>query len=560
MTLFAGLWPLKRKQVMKDIQAGLSLASVNIPQVLGYTSIAGTPVITGLYTVLLPLLGFAIFGASRHLVVAADSATAAIFANGLSHLAAPGSAHYMTMVGMVALLTAAILLIARLLKLGFISDFLSRTVLTGFLAGVGIQVSVAMLGNLLGLVITERRTLNQLWQTLTLLPDVHVPTALLGGAVLLAILLGRRFLPRLPVAMLCVAGSITYGVSHGFGNSGIRVIGAVPGGLPGLGLPLLPWHTVVGLIPLALSCAVIILAQSAAAARVYALRYHEEEDGNANILGLAAANAAAACSGTFVVNGSPTQTAMAEQAGARSQLAQLVFAGVVAVVLLFFTPWLAYLPHCVLAAIVFAIALHMIDLGALAAIRAESRGEFRLATITALTVAAVGVEQGLLLAILLSLLRHVRHSYQPHTAILQADADGHLQATAPEPGQVTAPGILVYQFGADLFYANDHHFCDEIRQLLAAPATKVNWLIVDAAAISNIDFSAARSLASLCAELQEQNVQLLFARSPDSLSADLARHRLEDIANFHTFKTLHDAIRSIPGHSGGKHSLAPPLN
>ena len=184
---------------MRDVLAGATLASMNIPQVLGYTRIAGTPVITGLYTVLLPLVAFAAFGSSRHLVVAADSATAAIFSSSLSQMAAPGSEKYMALVGMVALLTAGLLLLAWILKLGFLADFLSRTVLVGFLTGVGIQVGMAMLGDMLGIAVQSHRTLVQAWEIWQGLPRLSIPTLCLSALVAGSILLGDHVAPRLPV-------------------------------------------------------------------------------------------------------------------------------------------------------------------------------------------------------------------------------------------------------------------------------------------------------------------------------------------------------------------------
>ncbi|WP_288843177.1 SulP family inorganic anion transporter [uncultured Deefgea sp.] len=545
--LARGVLPNSRQGVINDAKAGIALASVNIPQVLGYTSIAGTPIVTGLYTVLLPLLGFALFGASRHLVVAADSATAAIFANGLSGMAIPASAQYMNLVAVVALLTAGILLIARWLKLGFVADFLSRTILTGFLAGVGLQVSIAMLAPLLGLDHQAHRTWTQLDYAITHFTNINWATLALGILVISAILIGKRFCPRAPIAMMAVLTSILAGKYLAISNWGIALIGPVPGGLPQLSWPDITWRDTLTLIPLALSCAVIIIAQSAATARIYALQFQETEDENANILGLAAANAAAAVSGAFVVNGSPTQTAMAVQAGARSQVAQLVFAGIVAIALVFLTDWLAYLPHTVLAAIVFSIAIGMIDVSALKAIYQESPGEFKLAIITAMTVALVGVEQGLLFAALLSLLHHVSHSYNPHCAILQVNLEGNLMTQAIKPGATTLPGLIIYHFGADLFYANEHRFCADIHALIDQAATPVDCLIIDASAMTHIDYSAAQSLRQLDDQLQQQGIALLFARCDAALIDDLNRHRIsEKIGADHIFTTLHAALKYWP--------------
>jgi MFS superfamily sulfate permease-like transporter len=210
-------------------RAGVTLASMNIPQVLGYTRIAGTPVVTGLYTMLLPLVAFAVFGSSRHLVVAADSATAAILAGSLSHMATPASDKYMALVGMVALLTAALLLLARLFKLGFLADFLSRTVLVGFLTGVGFQVGIAMLNDMLGVTVHSQRSLARLWEILQSLPQSHIPTPALSALVLGGILLGNRVAPRWPFSRFAVVGSIAASAAFGFADRDIAVIGPVSG-------------------------------------------------------------------------------------------------------------------------------------------------------------------------------------------------------------------------------------------------------------------------------------------------------------------------------------------
>jgi len=548
LTLFGGLRPLTRGGAVRDALAGVTLASMNIPQVLGYTRIAATPVVTGLYTVLLPLVAFAIFGSSRHLVVAADSATAAIFASSLSEMAPPASGRYMMLVGMVALLTACLLLLARLFKLGFLADFLSRTVLVGFLTGVGLQVGIAMLGDMLGISVHSPRTVGQLWQVVHRLGQVHIPTLGISAAVVSSILVFRHYLPRLPVPLFAVIGGIAASFAWEFAGRGIAVVGPVPGGLPSFGLPGVSWSDLMKVLPVAGSCFVMIIAQSAAASRVFAARYRERVDEDADILGLSAANAAAAMTGAFVVNGSPTQTAMAELAGARTQVAQVVFAGVVLLVLLFLTAPLQYLPRCVLAGIVFTIAVGLIDVRGLRAMRRESPGEFTLAAVTAAVVAVIGVEQGILLAMALSLLRHVRHSYRPHTMVLLPDASGRWMPAPAAPGCETEPGLIVYRFGADLFYANENRFADEVRALVERAPAPVRWFVVDAGAITDLDYAAARSVLELLEELKRRGVGLVFARVNRYLRSDMDRHGITAaIGETRIFATLHEALAAVRG-------------
>jgi SulP family sulfate permease len=544
--LFLAIRPVTLAGAMRDALAGFALAAMNVPQALGYTKIAGMPVVTGLYTLLLPLVAFAALGSSRYLVVAADSATAAILAGGLSPMAAVASERYVELAGLVALLTASCLLLARLFKLGFLADFLSQTVLVGFLTGVGFQVAIAVLGEILGVPVDARRTVEQLAQVVRNLAQVHVATLGISAAVVAVVLICRALTPRLPGPLFAVVGAVAASAAFDFAAHGITIIGPVAGGLPRIRLPDVSWGEALTLLPVAASCFLMIVAQSAATARAYASRHREVLDENADIVGLSAANGVAALSGTFVVNGSPTQTAMVESSGGKSQIAHLATAAVVALVLLFLTGPLQYLPRCVLGAIVFTIAIGLIDLRGLRDILRESPGEFHLALGTAAVVVLVGVEQGILLAMVLSLVRHVRHSYRPHTAVLVEDGAGQWQPTPAVPGALSGPGLVVFQFGADLFYANAGRFANDVRGLVEQACTPVTWLVVDAGAITSVDYSAARVLRDLQEDLGRDGVVLLLVHAPSSLQADLKRHRVTEVIGAdHIFDSLHEALSAI---------------
>jgi MFS superfamily sulfate permease-like transporter len=538
--------PFNRAGTIRDALAGLELAAMNIPQVLGYTKIAGTPLVTGFYTLLLPLLAFAAFGSSRYLVVAADSATAAILAGGISGMAAPASTRYMALAGMVALLTAGFLLLARILKLGFLADFLSRTVLVGFLTGVGFQVGIAVLGDMLGVEVHSRNTAVQLAQVLRGLPQAPLRTIALSAIVVGGIYSLQRFTPRVPGPLVAVAGAVAASATWNFAGHGIATIGPLAGGLPHLGLPDVNWRDIEPLLSIAASCVVVIVAQSAATARVYAVRHQQRLNENADLVGLSAANLAAALSGTFVVNGSPTQTAMVESSGGRSQMAQVATAAVVAVVLLFLTRPLQYLPRCVLGAIVFLIAIKLIDVRGLWSISRESPGESVLAVTTAAVVVLAGVEEGILLAMVLSLLRVVRHSYQPHTAVLVEGETGIWQLIPAVPGAITMPGLVIYRFGAALFYANASRFSDEILGLVGPARSPVRWLVVDAGAITSVDYTAAFVVRELQQDLSRRGTVLVFAHVQSDLRPNLDRHHLtEAIGPTRIFDTLHEVLAAF---------------
>jgi sulfate permease, SulP family len=410
-----------------------------------------------------------------------------------------------------------------------------------------VQVGVAMLGDMLGVTVTSQRTLIQLGQVAQGLPSLNPLIAGFSLVVVASILLGRRFVPKLPVSLVVVVGAVAASAWLGLASHGFPVIGPVPGGLPPLELPQVTFREAAAVLPVAASCFVMIIAQSAATSRAFANRHQERVDENADILGLAAANAAAAVTGAFVVNGSPTQTAMADGAGARSQIAQLTFAGVVLVVLLFLTEPLQYLPRCVLASIVFTIAVGMIDVKGLRAILQESRGEFILAASTAAAVVAIGVEQGILLAIGFSLVRHVRHSYRAHSMVLVPDeARGRWRPIPTAPGLQTAAGLIVYRYGADLFFANADHFADEVRELVEKAPAPVKWFVVDAEAITDIDLSAADTVRHLIEELSGKGVSLRFGRVSAYLLSDMERHHIAAlIGEGRVSATLHEALEAI---------------
>jgi SulP family sulfate permease len=544
---------------VRDALAGVVFAAMDIPQALGYTRIAGMPIVTGLYALLLPLLAFATFGSSRYLVVAADSATAAILRSGLAGMAPAASTRYVALAGLVALITAAFLLLARLLKLGFVADFLSQTVLVGFLTGVGFQVGIAVLGQMLGIATDSRRTVIQLYEVCRSLPKVHLPTMLVTVAVLATVFALRRFAPRIPGALLAIVGATAASAIWNFTGHGITTIGPVAGGLPHFGLPDVHWSDILPLASVAGSCALMILTQSAATSRIYATRHHQRLDEDQDLIGLSAANAAAALSGTFVVNGSPTQTAMLEGTGGQSQIAQVATAAVVALVLLFFTKPLQYLPHCVLGALVFLVAIRMINLRSLRDIRKESPAEYALALTTAIFVVAVGVEQGIVLAMVMSLLRIVHHTYHPRCGVLIADGDGTWKLTPPVTGAMTVPGLVLYRFGAALYYANASRFSDEIRTIVGPSPTPVRWLIVDAEAITDIDYSAARVVEELKKYLTNAGVAFGVARLQGNSRADFDRHHLtEVIGPSWIFNRLHDALNAYEPHQSDRKS--PPSN
>jgi sulfate permease, SulP family len=510
--ILQGVLPLGKKGFGPDIVAGMTLAALGIPEVMGYTKIAGMPVVTGLYTILVPIAVFAVLGSSRHLVVGADSATAAIMAAGLAGLAVAGSSQYVALAGLLAIVTAGILLLARLFRLGFIADFLSRSVLIGFLTGVGIQVAMGQVAGMLGVSDGSGGTIRKFFTALGNIPDASGATVLTSAGVIGTIVLFKVVDKRIPGALIAVIGSIAVSWGFDLASHGVAQLGKVPGGLPDVSWPTVPFGDVPQLVATAISIFVVILAQSAATSRAYAARYQEHLDENTDMVGLGLANFSAGLTGTFVVNGSPTKTEIADSAGGRTQITCLTTAGVVLVVLLFLTKPLQYLPSCVLASIVFLIGLALVDLAGLRRVlRTGHVFEFAIALLTAVTVVGWGVEQGIILAIILSIIAHLRHSYSPRNSILGPGGNHDWQAYPVHPVPQPEPGLVVFRWGASLYFANAARFEEQVLDLAGGGDAPVDWLCIDAPAIGDVDYSGGETLLEVDKELKERNVRLVFA-------------------------------------------------
>ncbi|MFC4943764.1 SulP family inorganic anion transporter [Pseudonocardia sp. GCM10023141] len=520
--LLRGLLPLSRDRIGPDVLAGLTLAALAVPEVLGYARIAGMPVVTGLYTMLIPVVVFALLGASRHLVVGADSATAAILAAGLVGVAGAGSARYVELAGTAALLAGVLLLVARVIRLGFLANFLSRTVLVGFLTGVGIQVAVGQLPAMAGIPAAHGDTVAILVTIAGGLAQVNVATLVVAAAVLVVVLGLRLVNHRIPGALIAVAAAILLSHLLDLEAHGVAVLGAVPTGLPGVALPSFAVDDLLALAPLAASMFVVILAQSAATARAYAARYDERPDENTDLVGLGAANIAAAFSGTFVVNGSPTKTQMVDGAGGRSQVAHLTSAVVVLLVLLFLTGTLSALPLAALGAVVLVIGVDLIDIVGLRQIRAARPAEFVVAVLTTAAVVFIGVEQGVILAVVASIVDHLRHSYNPRNSVLVKSARGHWQSMPVTPGGRTAGDLVIYRFGTSLYFANASRLAADMTELVGEHPPV--WFCMDAAAIGDIDYSAEAVLATVVKILDGKGTRLVFSGVTDDVRAQLDRY------------------------------------
>ena len=562
LPVLQGVLPIVAERVPVDVAAGATLAALAIPETMGYASMAGMPPVTGLYTLLLPIILFALLGSSRHLVVGADSATAVVLFAGIAGLGVTvASSEWVALAGMTALMVGVILFAARMLGLGFLANFLSRSVLIGFMTGVGIQVAMGQLHGVLGVDDGSGTTIQKFVNTQQNIPQTIPADVAIWIFVWAVILGGERINKRIPGALIAVVVTIILGYA-GVYPSAVTLLGTVPAGLPPLGLPtdVINTDNFAALLPTALSCFIIILAQSAATSQAYAAKYEDSFDENIDLIGLAAANLGAGLSGTFVVNGSPTKTQMVDGAGGRTQLAQLVAGAIVVAVLLFLTPALQYMPNAVLAAVVLLIGLKLIDIKGMQGVLSVRRGEFIVALITAATVVAVGIEQAVILAIILSIVEHLTHAYRPYDTTLAVSPDGKLQS---ERVSVTGntilqarPGLVIYRFGAGLYYANATRFLAEASAILEEADPPVEWFVVSGAAIPDVDYSGAKTIRQVVDQVKARGAKFIICEAEPGVESRGRLYGLADAADA-VYDFLDEVIAAYDRRSADPKDAAP---
>jgi high affinity sulfate transporter 1 len=529
LPVFEGLLPLDRGRAVPDVLAGATLAALAIPEVLGYSRIAGMPVVTGLYTLIIPAVLFAVFGSSRHLVVGADSATAAITFAALTPLALAGSPQYIGLACMLALIAGVLLLVARLLRLGFLANFLSRTVLIGFLTGVGISVAAGQLAGMFGLHKEGATTLRHVYSWARDLTHTSPSAVLIAVAVIAVIVLGEHWARRVPWALIAVVGTMVLSYVFSFSEHGILTIGTIPSGLPGFDWPGVPFRDMVPLAGTAASLFIVILAQSAATSRAYASKYEDRLDDNVDLVGLGLANVGAAFTGTYVVNGSPTKTAIVDEAGGRSQLSQLTAAAIAILVLLFATGAMGYLPEAVLSAVVFLIGVKLIDVRGMRTVWRQRPVEFWVAVLTTGTVVLVGIEEGIFMAVAVSIVAHIRHSYHPYDRLL-ARFEGKVWKSLPlDSGVQARKGLLIYRFGASLYYANASRFHEEVGKLVRDAPIPVRWFCVAMESVTDVDFTATLWLERTVHDLRAREITVVLCDVTDPVRTELRRDGLLDV-------------------------------
>ncbi len=402
----------------RDLLAGVTVAALAIPSAMAYAELAGLPAVAGLYALLLPTLAYAFLGSSRQLIVGPEGSLSALVAAAVLALATAGSPEAVELAGAMALLVAACFLIAWLLRLGGLADYLSRPVLVGYIHGVAVVLIVGQLGKLTGIDVEAGDPLPQLVELGREIGDISAATFAVGVTALLLLIPARYVMPRLPAALIVVIGAIVASKALGLDEHGVAIVGDIPAGLPELSVPSPPWEDVVTLAPAAAGLFLVSFADEVLTARSFAGRHGQHIRADQELLAMSAANAAGGISGGFPVGASGSRTAVNDSMGARSQIAGLLAAGAILLVLLFLTAPIAYLPKAVFGAVIITAAIGLIEPAVWRELANTDRVELAIAAVTAVGVILTGVLEAIIFAVGLSMIDVVRRSARPHDAVL----------------------------------------------------------------------------------------------------------------------------------------------
>ncbi|MDA0158656.1 sulfate permease [Solirubrobacter ginsenosidimutans] len=534
----------------RDAVAGVVLAALLVPQGMAYAELAGMPPVTGLYATAVPLAVYFLLGPSRILILGPDSAVSPLVAAAIIPLAAGGDmAMRVELAGLLALLVGAIMLAGGLARFGFVTELLSMPVRLGYLAGIAVTVIVAQLPKLFGFSVDAESFIPGVRDFVTGLDETNA-TALAIGLGSLAVIVGLRLVaPKVPGVFLAVALATAAVAALGLADD-VPVVGSVPSGLPAFGVPDVSLDDFKALIPAAVGIAFVAFTDTSVLSRSYAGRLNQEVDQNQELAVLGVANLATGFFQGFPISSSSSRTAVAEDIGARSQLAGVTGALVLSVLLIAGTGLVHDLPVSTLAAVVIVAVLSLIDVGAARRLYSRRRSEFALAMVAFSGVAVLGVLWGIGIAIGLSLLNFIRRAWRPHDAVLgRVDNLKGYHDIGRYPEARRIPGLVLYRFDAPLFFANVDHFRERVRAL--ARSGDVAWIVVAAEPITDIDVTAGEALGALHDELEAAGIELAFAELKDPVRDWLRRYGVDDaIGGNRFFPTIGVAVAAYLRETG----------
>jgi high affinity sulfate transporter 1 len=555
---FVGLRGIKAGHIPSEVSAGITLAALMIPLNIGYAQVAGLPPVAGLYAAIIPLAIFALFTSSRHLVTSPDASMAGLVGAALVAFAAPGDALRLQYALALAVVCGLVFLVFWIFRLAFLANFLSRAVMAGFITGLGIEVFTNQVRKILAAPHVPEaasgvlRAAEQLKEVMASsvntegyflelvalfdsIPRANLYSVAIGVGAFLIVRLMKRYLPKIPGALVALVLLTTIVAVFDLASKGVGVLGAMPSGPPTLTLPAIPVADYLRLLPSALAIVAILLCEGLLVVRSYSNKYGYKVDGDQMLFAYGVANLAAGFTGSLVTGNSPSRSAAMDASGARSQLPSLIAAGTIAVVMLFFTDVLAYLPNAALAGIVANAVLSLIEIHELRELRRMRRSEFAIAVVCLVSVLALGPLRAVAIAFLLATIDVIRRASRPETSALMEAADG--SHFVPEGVGVATElsGMVVYRFGAPLYFANGTLFLDDVERLLDRAPTPVRWFVLDAEAIVDVDTTGAQVLRQAIKMVAGRGVTFAVSRAGRSFRSWLERYDLTELIDPNRF-------------------------
>jgi sulfate permease, SulP family len=538
----AGLAP---RNLGRELLAGVTLLAIAVPLNIGYAQIAGLPPTAGLYALIVPTAIYVLVTSSRQVVASPDAAAAALVASSVGGLAVAGSQQYLAMAMAQAIISGIAFVLMAVFRLGFLANFLSAPILTGFVGGLALDILVSQVAKMLGVKIDSgAEFVEKLVQLVTGLPTANLWAILISAGSLAILLVGRRFLRLVPwalVVLIVMTAVVAVTDAH---HAGVAVLGEVEGGLPTLGWPILDWGTWLALIPSALALTLVTVAEGLLLSRSYGERRGYPTSPNRDLLAFGLTNIASGASGAFAVGSSTSRTAAMDQSGSRTQLPSLVMAAGTVLLLVFGTSALALIPSPAIGAIVAVAVLPLLGVGELVRLWRLDRAEFAIAAVCFAVTLFVGTIPGIAVAFVLALVNLTRRAATAPVDVLAGgvDAADSLVDDAPA-GTSTAPGVLVVRLAAPLFFANASGFAESVKAHVRAAEPPVRHVVVDLEAVTDADVTAAEAFQGLREWLADNDVALGFSRVRRRALPRL--ERLGILAGETVYRTNREAVAAL---------------
>ncbi len=547
-----------RADLPSDVIAGLSVAAVALPVGVAYAQLSGFRPEFGLYASILPLVAYALFGTSRQLIIGPDAATCALVAAAVAPLAAGNDDLYVSLSMTLAFVAGVFCIAARFLRLGALADFLSKPILVGFLNGMALSIALGQIGKIFGFPITKEGVVPRLVEFISKLGTTHLPTLAIGAAAFLVLFLSERLIPRLPAALATMILTGTAVALLNLDAVGVKIIGAVPPGLPSLKLPSFPLEFLPRLCAEAAGVALIGFSSMMLTARSFAAKNRYEIDVDQEFAALGAANIAAALSQGFAVSGADSRTAVGDASGGRTRVTGLVTAVSIVAVLLFFTGPLQFVPVAALGAVLVKAAFSLLDLRTLKMFFQVDRREFALSLLATLGVATVGVVQAILVAVILALLRFVRLVSRPKVEMLGfVPGLPGLHSTDRHPSASTIPGLLLFRFNAPIVFFNAPFFKRSVLDAAATAGPDLKWFVIDMIPITMIDITGLQAAADVIETLRERGIAFIAAGRETEWRQWAESRRLK--TGYRSFPTLSAAVEGYKQESRTRLGSSPIL-